>query len=197
MINATNIFFKRTKELMKEKGLSPLNYVVCFVCTEIEAGKSEVGLNILIVPIEEFEKDGKKLPFKSFSFYKKSGCLIASEVGSFFHLINTRVTIGKEGQMVFLKAPKKGRNSICWFIGRCLLEHIKNEKLTKRELARNLKMSVNKLNLIFKGGTQAVTLSEMIQISLEFEGKNKVSKYKVLFEKYPEKRIKKVEECEF
>ena len=99
--------------------------------------------------------------------------------------------------MVFLKAPKKGRNSICWFIGRCLLEHIKNEKLTKRELARNLKMSVNKLNLIFKGGTQAVTLSEMIQISLEFEGKNKVSKYKVLFEKYPEKRIKKVEECEF
>lgn len=189
MVNVTNIFLKKTKQIMKEKGLSPFEYVICFVCGELV--ELQVSLNILIVPLVEFENDKRKLPFKTFSFYKKNGCLLASETGSFFHFINKRITINKEGKIVFLKSPEKGKNSICWFIGQCLSEYLENEKLTKKELARNLKMSVNKLNKIFKGEAGDINLVDMISISFEFEGKNKKSTYKVIVEKYPEKKVYK------
>ena len=49
-----------------------------------------------------------------------------------------------------------------------------SDKLWQVVISAQQLEEINKLNLIFKGGTQAVTLSEMIQISLEFEGKNKL-----------------------
>ena len=66
MINVTDVFLNRIKEIIKEKGLSPLDYVICFVLGDIV--DMEVGLKYLIVPIESFESDEveSQLPFKNF-----------------------------------------------------------------------------------------------------------------------------------
>ena len=201
MVNATNKFFKRTKEIMKEKGLSPFEYVICFICDDIKKNKDdpeaklEVSLNFVIVPLEAFEKeDYSILPFDgSFYFYKKSGCFCACNTSSFFHLINKRLSINKEGELIFLKAPMRGMNSICGFFGKSLLEYMKSEKFTRKELSRRLKIPYYKINLICKGKTGKITLSDMIAISFEFQGKNNISTYSVLIEKYPEKIRKEVE----
>lgn len=187
MINVTDIFIKGIKKLFKDKGLSPFEYVFCFVCGGVNV-ETEVELSFMILPLEAFEKNHEKLPFSSFMFYKKDGCFFACDVGAFFHLINKRLTRTKTGDINFLKAPERGKNSICGFVGKCLLEYMKNEKLSRKELSIRLKIPYNKFNLILKGDTGAVGIDDMISISFEFQGRNNKSTYKVIIEKYPEKQ---------
>ncbi len=187
MINVTNVFLKRMKNIIKDKGVSPSDYVICFVCKsdKNEHEKTTIGLSFLIVPLISFENDEAeaKLPFKNFLLFKKGGCWISSDTEVFFHLISRQITLNAKGEISILKAPKNGMNSIGGFVGKCLLEHLENEKLTKKELALNLQMSLYKLNLILKGSTGNINLENMIKISFELQGKNKVSKYAVLVEK--------------
>ena len=182
MINVSESFIRKIKRIFKEKNLSLSNYVFCFTCGKVSEDNI-VALNFLTVPIEDFEDSNEKLPFSSFTFFKKSNCFMACDTGAFLYLINKKLTANKNGEAVFTKAPKRGKNSYCGFIGKCFVEHMKNEKLSKRELARNIGMTVNKLNLIIKGETGNVNLDEMVSISFEFQGRHKISRYHVMVEK--------------
>lgn len=182
MINISNVFIKKVKSILKDKGLSNSEYVFCIICND--AGEQGQRLEFLIVPLITFENNEEKLPFKSFALYKKGGCWFSSENGSFFHLVSKRITVNKKGEIFLKKSPSIGLNSLSWFIGQCLLEHLKNEKLTRKELSINLKIPLYKLNLILSGKTNKIDLGNIINISREFQGCNKIKKYFVLFEKF-------------
>lgn len=185
MINVSTSFIKLIRNgILKEKNLSPSDYVFCFVINDTKEGVGE--LSFLVVPIEEFETDEReaKLPFKNFLLFKKDNCWLASNVTAFMYLINKRVTLNKKGETAFVKAPKRGKYSFLGFVGDCLLQHIKNEKLTKEELSKNLKIPISRLKTILKGMNGTLAIDDMIAISFELQGKNKVATYSVLVEKY-------------
>lgn len=183
MINVSNSFLNIIKNIFKEREISMSDYVFCFTCGELI--NNEVSLNFLIVPLEEFESDKNEsqLPFINFILFKKGNYWLSSDVGAFFHLINKRISTNKKGEMIILKAPEKGKYSICGFVGSCLLDYLKNEKLTKQELSENLGMKINRLNSIFKGQVKNIDVKEITRISSEFKGKNKILNYFVLVEK--------------
>jgi hypothetical protein len=191
MVNVSNSFLNKMKKIMKEKGISPLDNVICCVCEDNKSSENNkkeeisVDLNFLIVSLEYFETYDKedRLPFKSFILFKKNKCWLSSDTGAFFHLINSRITLNKKKEIILVKSPKRGRYSICGFVGQSLIEHMKVENLSKKELSENLNISINKLNSILKGETGDFGIKEMLAISSEFQGKNKVSKYSVLIEK--------------
>ena len=188
MINISDSFINKIKLIFKEKSLSLSENVFCFVCGNII--EDQIPLDFIVVPLEVFENNEEKLPFNNHSFFKKNGCLMSCSTEAFFYLINKRLTISKDGQTTFIEVPSRGKNSYCWFIGECLMEHLVNEKLTKKELARNIGMTVNKLNKIFKGDTGDIGIDEMVRMSFEFQGKYKASTYFVLVEKYIDKKLK-------
>lgn len=176
MVNVTDSFINKIKKVFKSKDLSLSDYVFCIVCGDILA--KELKLDFLIVPIIAFEKEEEKkqLPFDKFSLYRKNGLWLCSDNGAFFHLINSKLSVDKEGNIFILKTKDKTKNSLSSFTGKCLFEHMKNEKLTKKELANNLHMSIGKLNKIFNGNSSSIGLKEIINISREFEGRNKIIK---------------------
>lgn len=186
MINVTNVFIKKIKRILKEKGFSPFDVVFCIICEELKNNKTkdiEARLNFLIVPLSNFEDNEEKLPFRNFILFKKNGCWLSCDVSAFFHLINSKITFNKKGEVEIKKVSTTGINSMGSFVKKTLEEHMKNEILSKKELAKNLGMSNYKLNSILKGNVGSLNLSEMCAISREFQGKNKVSNYSVLVEK--------------
>jgi hypothetical protein len=188
MVNVTNKFLSHIKNIFKQKNLSLSDYVFCFSCGGIL--DKNVSLSFLIVPISEFEdrKKEKKLPFEKFIIYKKNNCWLSCDLGAYFHLVNKRISIDNEENVVFQIVKDGLKNCLAQFVGKCLLEHMKREKLTKKELANNLKISVYKLEKIFKGSSEHLSVGDMVGISFEFEGKNKIaSKYFVMVEKINQK----------
>jgi len=184
MVNVSDKFLRKMKSILKAKNLNHLDYVICFVCKKNEENK--LYLDVAILPLYIFENPEQhrdKLPFKSFLLYKKLGCWIVSDDGAFFHLINSKITIDKNDVLKVIKKSINSKDNFCGFVGKCMIEHLKNEKLTKKELSINLRMPIIRLNKLLKGNLQDLSLEEMCMISMEFEGKNKVSKHFVMFEK--------------
>ena len=191
MVNVSDKFLLKIKENLKSNGMNSEDFVICIICRDVEGG---VTIDFAIMPLYIFEDRknpdaprSEKLPFSPFLLYKKLGCWIVSDNGAFFHLINSRITIDKEGNIVIKRLPEDSKYNLCTFVGECLIEHMKNEKLTKKTLANYLKVSLFKLNKIFKG-TFNLSVTELLAISMEFEGTNKVSKYFVMTEKIVEKK---------
>lgn len=206
MINVTNSFLDFIKKDFKVKNISLSDYVFCFSCGDMlnvdksEENKFEVSLKFLIVPISAFEEEEKerKIPFDRFIIYKKNDLWLSCNLEAYFHLVNTQVSINKDGIVVLKKTKDGNKNSLSCFIGKCLFEHMKKEKLTKKELANNLSISVYKLEKIFKGSSSHIGISEMVSISFEFEGKNKISsKYFVIIEKTGNDKYKKSEKLNY
>jgi len=184
MVNVTNKFLSHLKKIFKQKNLSLSDYVFCFSCGDIL--DKNVSLSFLIVPISEFEdrEKEKKLPFEKFIIYKKNNCWLSCDLGAYFHLVNKRLSTNEEGNVFFQSIKDGSKNCLAQFVGKCLFEHMEREKLTKKELANNLKISVYKLKKIFKGSSEHLSVGDMVSISFEFEGKNKIaSKYFVMVEK--------------
>jgi predicted transcriptional regulator len=197
MVNVTNIFINTIKKIFKEKDLSLSDYVFCIVCGDLV--KDEARLDFLIVPLSSFEsvESELSLPFKKFIIYKKNGCWLSCDNGAFFHLINKKLSFNKQGEFILQKTTDDSKNSLSSFTGKCLMEHMKNEKLTRKELALNLNLTVSKLNLIFKGKSSSIGLSELLSMSKEFQGKNKISgQHFVMIEKITNVN-KKIQEYEY
>lgn len=190
MINVTQSFITFIKKTLKSKNLSSADNVICFL---VNKDPKDVIINFLIIPLSSFESIGNEcyLPFKNFALIKKGGCWMCSDNNAFFHLINSRITVNKENELQIISINKNsknsidnnGRNSMGNFVKSFLLEHMKNEKLSKLELATNLKITNNKLNSFLKGNISNLNLSDIVNITREFQGKNKIKKYCVLFEK--------------
>ena len=144
-------------------------------------------MNVSFSHLNEFKGDNTN---KSDLIIKKSGCFISTDGAAFFVLINKKVSISKDDKnMELLKAPSNGKNSMCGFIGKCLLEYIKNEKLTRKELIRRLALSDYKFNEIVAGNYVNLNLHDLINISSEFRGLNNVLEKIVIFEKCVEKNL--------
>lgn len=191
MVNVSDKFLLKMKEIMKSNGMNPEDFVICIICRDVEGG---VTLDFAIMPLYVFEDrknpdalHSEKIPFRPFLLYKKLGCWIVSDNGAFFHLINSKITINEEGNVLVKKLPEDSKDNLKTFVGECLVEHMKNEKLTKKTLANYLKVSLYKLNKILKG-TFNLSIKELLTISMEFEGTNKVSKYFVMTEKIVEEK---------
>lgn len=186
MVNVSDKFILFIKKQIISKGLNPKEFVICFVTHDVKDGdEHKVSVEMVIVPLESFsESSQNKLPFNSFMLLKKCGCWFSSDGSSFFHLINKQITLDKKGNTIFKQAPATGVESANGFVGKCIAEYLNDEKLTKKEFAHNVKMSLYKLNKLLKGNCGALNLKDMVNISLEFQGKNKISgKYFVMIEK--------------
>ena len=191
MINVTTSFIAFMKKTLRDRNLSPADNVICFLTNK---DTKDVRINFLIIPLNSFESTEAEcsLPFKNFALIKKGGCWMCSDNGAFFHLINSRITVNKENELQIISINTKskntiennGRNSMGNFVKSFLLEHMKNEKLSRVELAINLKITNHKLNLFLKGNVSNLNLIDIVNITREFQGKNNIKKYFVLFEKF-------------
>lgn len=184
MVNVSDKFLRRIKSILKSKKLNFKDFVICFICKKTDEKKLYLDFTILPLYIFEKREHKNKIPFQSFLLYKKLGCWIVSDSDAFFHLINSRITINKDDTLKVIRQSKNSKNNLCTFIGKCMVEHLKNEKLSKKELAINLRMDIARLSKLLKGKSLDLNLAEMCRISGEFEGRNKVSsKHFVIFEK--------------
>jgi hypothetical protein len=108
---------------------------------------------------------------------------LASDVNAFFFLVSGKITIDKNNKLKVIKTPTKGKNSLIYFIGCCLKEYAINNKLSNKELATNLKLTMYQFNKILKGTFTNLDIRYMINISMEFEGRNNFVKRFVMIEK--------------
>ena len=181
MINVSNSYLKFAKNFLESQKLNSEDYVTCFVCKLNE--QNEYIISTIIVPLNLFERDREGLPFKNAFLYKKMGCWLASDVNAFFFLVSGKITIDKNNKLKVIKTPTKGKNSLIYFIGCCLKEYAINNKLSNKELATNLKLTMYQFNKILKGTFTNLDIRYMINISMEFEGRNNFVKRFVMIEK--------------
>lgn len=182
MINVSEKFMSKMKFIMKEKRLSYNDYVICIHLVDSYSRDSKrCSLYVSFAHMDEF-KEGNMSSLDL--MLKKSGCFISTDGGAFFILINKQISISKDGANIELfKAPSKGKKSMCGFIGKCLLEYIKNEKLTRKELIRRLNLTSYKFDEIIAGNYGNLNVHDLVNISSEFRGLNNVLEKIVLFEK--------------
>lgn len=181
MINVSDSFIIHMKEVMKLKGIKPSQYVICFVTNKTENTKV-YNLTIIFVPLVNFEKN-KDIPFDSFLLIKKSGCWFVVDYNFLFHAVSRKITINTTGDIEFVNVPLTGEDSMVFFVGQCLLEHMKEFKLTQKEICLNLGLSLYKFNKIISGKYD-LDLKSMCAISRELQGFNNKLVYSVIVEKY-------------
>jgi hypothetical protein len=180
------------KEIMQAQGLHYSDFVISFL---VDRTKHEVEIKIIFVPLKDYETK-KNVPFEQFLMIKRLGCWLACDINYFFYGTIRRLDMNPNGECIIQNVEATGKDSMIDFIGQCLIEHMSNEKLTRKELCDNLKISNYKLNKIISGTYGNLALDTMTLITLEMQGYNKKREYKVLFEKYidPTKR-RKVDYC--
>lgn len=191
MVNVSDEFIFTMKEAMVSQGLNPSDFVVCLFFKEKPKDETRY-LETIFVPLRDFEnndlEEKNTLPFRPFLLIKRHGCWLVSDM-SFFMSNTIRKLVIKDDKIAIETSPKTGVGSMVYFVGQCLIEHMANNKLSRKELVANIKTSHYKFNKIISGDFD-LDLDLMCRISWELQGKNNKLEYKVLFEKYidPTKR---------
>lgn len=183
MINVSDSYLKFVKKTLKSQGLNSEDYVTCFIC---KPGKQDTQiLSTMLVSLHLFEdkEQEERLPFKNAFLYKKMGCWLASDISAFLFLVSRKITIDKNNKLKAIKVPTEGKNSLIYFIGSCLKDHVKKKKLSNKELSINLRLTMYQFNKILKGTFTNLSIKDMINISMEFEGRNNFAKRFVMIEK--------------
>jgi hypothetical protein len=185
MVNVSDEFISAMKDTMNSQGLNPSDFVVCFVVRG-KVSDEVRELQIMFVPLRDFESgdsEGKaKLPFEPFCLIKRHGCWLVSDMNFLMASITKKIIINKEGQVVLEPVLLRGETSMVYFVGQCLIEHMKNNKLTQKELRANINLTNYKLNKIISGDYD-LDLDTMCRISWELQGKNNKLHYEVMVEK--------------
>jgi len=200
MINISKTFAEKMKKSMKSNGLNPEDFVICFSASDCSSKdsekKSSVSLSCVIIPLYVFSKSSTEkisVDVDLNMLFKRYGCWIASNTAAFFHLINRKVSFDKNNSIVFIQVDMKSKNNFAHFVGGCVTEHMKNEKLSKKQLRLNLKLTTTRFKQLLDGKLN-LNLTDLYSISREIKGENKISKFSVLIEKFVIPKAQVIEE---
>jgi hypothetical protein len=181
MVNISDSLLKHLINIEIKQGLNPSDFIITFI---IDKTKQQDSIKIMFIPIFDYEDKNANIPFTSYFLIKRLGVWLACDADFFFYGSIRKFCLDKNKNICTKIVPSVGKNSFIYFLGRCLVEHMQKEKLTKKELCNNIKISSYKLNKIINGTYDYITIKDLSDISIEIQGINKKRTYKVLVEKY-------------